>query len=81
MAHIILIKLTPHRRHAAVLGVSMMIMGDRLQEIQDRSVDRYMQMISRDELRKAQLERAEKLKEIYSLIFAFAVFSVLLSFL
>jgi hypothetical protein len=54
----------------------MMIMGPHTQEIHDRSLEPYMEMIAREELRKTRLLSAEKWDEFYSLAFSFLVFAV-----
>lgn len=54
----------------------MMIMGNHAQEIHDRSVEPYIQMIEREELKKVRLGAAEKWKEYTALSLATLVFSV-----
>jgi len=58
------------------MGVSMMIMGEHSQTIHDRSIDPYIETITREELQKQHLRKAERLQEFYSLGFATLVFAV-----
>jgi hypothetical protein len=60
------------------MGVSMMIMGSQLEEINNRTVEPYVQMIHREELRNARLGKAEHWKEFYAFGFSFLAFTVLL---
>ena len=59
-----------------MLGVSMMIMGAQLREINERSVEPLAQELAREELRKKKLNSAEKAKEFYALLFSFISFLV-----
>jgi hypothetical protein len=59
-----------------MVGVSMMIMGSELQEINDHSVEPRAQQLAREELRKKRLGTAETWKEVYALLFSFFSFLV-----
>lgn len=58
------------------MGVSMMVMGPHIQEIHDRSIEPYVEMIAREELRKSRLVSAERWKEFYALGISVLVFAV-----
>ena len=64
------------RRHAAVVGVSMMVMGPHLEEINHLAVEPYVQLIAREELREARLEKLERWKEISTFGLAILAFTV-----
>lgn len=60
-----------------MVGVSMMVMGSQAAEINDRSIEPYInRIVEREELRKKELNVAEKWKEWSSLIIAILVFCV-----
>ena len=63
-------------RHASFVGHSLMIMGVHAQSIHDQSVDPYMKLVEREQLRKKRLGDAERRVELYSLSFAFIAFTV-----
>jgi hypothetical protein len=64
-------------RHAAHMGVSMMVMGHHLREIHAESMRPYLEAIDREERRKKVLAASEKWTEIWSLLFVTVVFAVL----
>jgi len=60
-----------------MVGLPMMIMGNQAVNINNRSVEQYIErIIEREQLRKKELNVAEKWKEWASLIVAVLVFSV-----
>jgi hypothetical protein len=58
------------------MGVSMMIMGGQLQEINDRSMEPYLKTLATEEIRQQSIGNAEKWQEFSAVIFAFIVFLV-----
>jgi len=60
-----------------MVGLPMMIMGNQAVDINNRSVEQYIKrIIEREDLRKKELNLAEKWKEWSSLIVSVLVFSV-----
>jgi len=60
-----------------MVGIPMMIMGNHAIDINNRSVEQYIdKIVEREDLRKKELNVAEKWKERSSLIVAVLVFSV-----
>jgi len=70
-------RVTNPRRHASLMGVSMMVMGNHVQRIHEESCRPYFEAIDREERRKKVLESSERWTEIWSLIFVTFVFTVL----
>jgi hypothetical protein len=64
------------RRQATVMGVSLMVMGGKADEIQTAALDPYTEMLHREDTARTQLEHAERWKEYYDLGFAFIAFLV-----
>ena len=64
------------RRHASVIGVSLMIMGQSAQDIHSKSMEPYSQVLTREELRQQKLKKAEKYEEWYSVGFSLLAFLV-----
>jgi hypothetical protein len=66
------------RKHAAIVGLSMMVMGPHLQPIHEESIRPYVERIDREERRKKALAASEKWTEVYSFLFSLFIFLVLI---
>jgi hypothetical protein len=58
------------------MGVSMMIMGGQLQEINNRSMEPYLKTLETEQIRQKSIGNAEKWQEFSAVIFAFITFLV-----